>query len=139
MQSRPNYVKYNKVFKKLDKKSKEDRKLFLNHGLYGLIAGQKGKLTARQIEAVRRTITSNMKRRGKVWIKIFPNRPLTSKPLESRMGKGKGNVNKWAAFVYPGQILFEVAAGSEKLIVDALKASQVKLPIETKIIKRPIV
>lgn len=136
---RPNRLKFNKTFKKLDKKRIETKRCKLEYGILGIQALQKGKISARQIEATRRAITGSMKRRGKIWIKIFPSVPITTKALESRMGKGKGNVSHWVSFVYPGQILFEVAGGNEQLIIDALSNASTKLPIKIKIIKRPIV
>ena len=104
-------------------------------GSHGLKALEPGRITARQIEATRRAITRKMKRRGKVWIKVFPDVPVTSKPVEVRMGKGKGSVDRWVCPVRPGKILYEISGVSSEIAFDALLAGSTKLPIRTKIIE----
>ena len=108
----------------------------LNFGSYGLKATQPERVTARQIEAARRAMTRHMKRQGRVWIRIFPDTPVTSKPTEVRMGKGKGSPEFWACRVKPGRILFEVDGVSEEIAKIALYKASTKLPIKTKFIKR---
>ncbi len=105
-------------------------------GEYGLQALEPGWVTARQIEAARRTIVRRMKRRGKVWIRIFPDKPYTQKPPETRMGKGKGNVEYWVAVVRPGRIMFEISGLPEDVAEEALKQAQYKFSIRTKIVGR---
>ncbi|MBB36163.1 MAG: 50S ribosomal protein L16 [Hirschia sp.] len=108
----------------------------LTFGAYGLKALEPERVTARQIEATRRAITRHMKRVGKVWIRVFPDVPVSSKPTEVRMGKGKGSPEYWAAKVKPGRILFEIDGVSEDIAVEALSLGAAKLPIKTKIVKR---
>ncbi len=108
----------------------------LNFGSFGLKALEPERITARQIEATRRAITRQMKRQGKVWIRIFPDLPVTGKPIEVRMGKGKGAVDRWVARVAPGRILFEIDGVTEEVAREALSLGAAKLPIKTKIIKR---
>jgi large subunit ribosomal protein L16 len=108
----------------------------LNFGAYGLKALQPERITARQIEAARRTMTRHMKRQGKVFIRIFPDVPVTKKPLEVRQGKGKGSVEYWAARVKPGRILFEIDGVPENVAREALSLAAAKLPIKTKFIAR---
>lgn len=105
-------------------------------GEYGLQSQDAVWITNRQIEAARIAMTRYMKRGGKVWIKIFPSKPITAKPLEVRMGSGKGNVEKWVAVVKPGKILFEIAGVSEEIAREALRLAAHKLPCKTKIVKR---
>jgi large subunit ribosomal protein L16 len=105
-------------------------------GSYGLKALDEHWLTDRQIEAARQALTRHMKREGNVWIRIFPDKPITRKPLEVRMGKGKGNLEFWAAVVKPGRILFEVDGVDEKTAKEALFLAAGKLPIKTKFIAR---
>jgi large subunit ribosomal protein L16 len=100
-------------------------------GSFGLKAVDRGRLTARQIEAARVAITRSVKRQGKMWIRIFPDKPITQKPLEVRMGKGKGNVEYWVALIQPGKILYEIEGLSEELSREALKLAAAKLPIKT--------
>jgi len=106
----------------------------LNFGEYGLIAQEGGWVTARQIEATRVTIVRNLKHEGRLWIRIFPDKPVTKKPLETRMGKGKGEPAFWVAVVRPGRVLFEISGVEEKKAKDALTLASHKLPIETKFI-----
>ena len=108
----------------------------LNFGTYGLKALQPERVTARQIEASRRAITRHMKRVGRLWIRIFPDLPVTSKPAEVRMGKGKGSVDYWAARVAPGRILFELDGVTEEMARGAFERAAAKLPIKTKFVKR---
>ena len=108
----------------------------ISFGEYGLQALDRAWITTRQIEACRQTITRKMKRRGKVWIRIFPHKSYTKKPLEVRMGKGKANVEGWVADVRPATMLFEVGGVSESLAKEALALAAAKLPIPTRLIKR---
>ena len=105
-------------------------------GEYGLQALDRAWITTRQIEACRQTITRKMKRRGKVWIRIFPHKSYTKKPLEVRMGKGKAAVEGWVAVVRPANMLFEISGVSESLAKEALSLAAAKLPIKTRMIKR---
>jgi large subunit ribosomal protein L16 len=108
----------------------------VSFGEYGLQALEPGWVTARQIEAARRAIVREMKRRGKVWIRIFPAKPYTHKPPETRMGSGKGNVEYYVAVVKPGRILFEISGLPEEMANQALKSAQYKFSIRTKIVAR---
>lgn len=108
----------------------------LNFGAYGLKALEPERITARQIEAARRAITRYMKRAGRVWIRIFPDLPVTAKPTEVRMGKGKGSVDYWAARVAPGRIMFELDGVSEEVAREALRLGAAKLPIKTRFVQR---
>ena len=117
-------------------KGKETRGVEVNFGEFGLQALEPGWVTARQIEAARRTLVRYMKRRGKVWIRIFPDKPVTQKPAETRMGSGKGNPEKWVAVVKPGRIMFEVAGVPEDVAKEAIRLAQHKLPIRTKFVTR---
>ena len=108
----------------------------LNFGSHGLKALAPERVTARQIEATRRAITRGMKRAGRVWIRIFPDVPVSKKPTEVRMGKGKGAVEFWAAKVKPGRIMFEVDGVSDEVAREALALGAAKLPIKTRIVKR---
>jgi large subunit ribosomal protein L16 len=105
-------------------------------GEYGLQALEPAWVTNRQIEAARIAMTRYIKRGGKVWIKIFPSKPITQKPLEVRMGSGKGNVEKWVCVVKPGKIMFELAGVSEEIAREAMRLASHKLPIKTKFVKR---
>ncbi len=108
----------------------------LNFGSYGLKAIEPERVTARQIEACRRTINRYLKRSGRLWIRIFPDTPVSSKPAEVRMGKGKGSVEFWACKVKPGRIMFELDGVSEDLAKSAFELASAKLPIKTKFVKR---
>jgi large subunit ribosomal protein L16 len=108
----------------------------LNFGTFGLKATQPERVTARQIEAARRAMTRHMKRQGRVWIRIFPDVPVSSKPTEVRMGKGKGSVDYWAARVKPGRVMFEIDGVSEGIAREALRLAAMKLPIKTRIVQR---
>ena len=108
----------------------------LNFGSHGLKAVEPERVSARQIEAARRAMTRHMKRAGRVWIRIFPDVPVTKKPTEVRMGSGKGGVEFWAARVKPGRIMFEIEGISEDLAKKALALAQAKLPVRTRFVKR---
>lgn len=110
----------------------------LNFGSYGMKALQPNRITARQIEAARRAITRHIKRQGRVWIRVFPDVPVTKKPVEVRMGKGKGSVEFWACRVKPGRVMFELDGVSESLAKEAFELASAKLPIKTKFISRQI-
>ena len=111
----------------------------LNFGTFGLKALTRGQLTSRQIEAARRAMTRHIKRGGKIWIRIFPDKPITKKPLEVRQGKGKGNVEYWVAQIQPGRILYEMSGVEESLAEEAFKLAAAKLPISTKFVSRQII
>jgi large subunit ribosomal protein L16 len=118
-------------------KGKAYRGSELHFGDYGLQALEPSWITARQIEASRRAMVRAMKRRGKVWIRIFPDKPITKRAAESRMGKGKGDVEYWAAVVKPGRIMFEIGGDVvESVAVEALRLASYKLPIKTKVVRR---
>ncbi|WP_413870981.1 50S ribosomal protein L16 [Albidovulum sp.] len=108
----------------------------LDFGGFGLKATEPERVTARQIEAARRAITRHMKRQGRVWIRVFPDVPVTGKPTEVRMGKGKGSVDYWAAKVKPGRIMFEIDGVSEVVAREALRLGAMKLPVTTRIVVR---
>lgn len=108
----------------------------LSFGSYGLKAMSPERVTARQIEAARRAITRHVKRQGKVWIRIFPDVPVSKKPLEVRQGKGKGSVEYWACRVKPGRIMFEMEGISQELAREALALAAAKLPVQTKFVSR---
>ena len=108
----------------------------VNFGEYGLKAIGRGALTARQIEAARRAMTRYVKRHGKIWIRVFPDKPMTKKPLEVRQGKGKGNVEYWAALVQPGRLLYEMSGVSEDVAREAFKRAAAKLPVQTIFVSR---
>ena len=109
----------------------------LNFGSYGLKSLDAQRVTARQIEATRRAITRHMKRQGRVWIRIFPDVPVTKKPTEVRMGKGKGSVEFWCAKVKPGRIMFEIDGVPDDVAREALRLGAAKLPVRTKVVTRP--
>ncbi|MEE9588964.1 MAG: 50S ribosomal protein L16 [Hyphomicrobiaceae bacterium] len=109
----------------------------LNFGSYGLKAQEPARITARQIEAARRAMTRHMKRAGRVWIRIFPDLPVSKKPTEVRMGKGKGAPEFWAARVNPGRIMFEIDGVSRTIACEALRLGAAKLPIKTRVVARP--
>jgi len=109
----------------------------LNFGSYGLKAIEPERVTARQIEATRRAITRHMKRAGRVWIRIFPDVPVSKKPTEVRMGKGKGSPEYWAARVKPGRIMFEIDGVPDAVAREALRLGAAKLPIKTRVVTRP--
>ena len=108
----------------------------LNFGSFALKATEPERVTARQIEAARRAITRHMKRQGRVWIRIFPDVPVSAKPVEVRMGKGKGSTDYWAAKVKPGRIMFEIDGLSEVIAREALRLGAMKLPVTTRVVVR---
>jgi large subunit ribosomal protein L16 len=108
----------------------------LNFGSFGLKALEPERITARQIEAARRAITRQMKRQGRVWIRIFPDLPVSDKPAEVRMGKGKGAIEYWAARVAPGRIMFEIDGVAPEIAHEALRLGAAKLPIKTRVVSR---
>jgi large subunit ribosomal protein L16 len=117
-------------------KGKAQRGNFLAYGDYGLVATQPGWVTSNQIEAARQAMTRRTKRGGQVWIKIFPDKPVTAKPAETRMGSGKGAPEYWVAVVKPGRVLFEIAGVSEEIAREALRLASHKLPLKTKLIMK---
>lgn len=110
----------------------------VSFGEYGLKATTRGRLTARQIEAARRAITRSIKRGGKVWIRIFPDKPVSKKPLEVRMGGGKGNVEYWVAQIQPGRMLYEIEGIPEDQARDAFRLAAAKLPVQTTFVTRTL-
>ena len=110
----------------------------VNFGEFGLKATGRGRITARQIEAARRAISRHIKRGGKIWIRVFPDKPITKKPLEVRMGKGKGNVEYWVTLVQPGRVLYEMEGVSEELAREAFELAAAKLPVATTFVKRSV-
>ncbi len=108
------------------------------YGEFGLVATEPAWITSNQIEAARIAMTRHTKRGGQVWIKIFPDKPITSKPAETRMGSGKGSPEYWVAVVKPGRVMFEIAGVSEEVAREALRLASHKLPIKTKIVKRDL-
>lgn len=110
----------------------------VSFGEYGLKATGRGRITARQIEAARRTITRRVKRGGKLWIRIFPDKPITKKPLEVRMGKGKGNVEYWVALIQPGRMLYEIEGVPEQVAREAFRLAAAKLSVPTTFVSRTV-
>ena len=131
----PKRTKFRKQFKgRISGEAKGG--FLLNFGTFGLKATEPERVTARQIEAARRAITRHMKRQGRVWIRIFPDVPVTGKPTEVRMGKGKGSVDYWAAKVKPGRIMFEIDGVAEPVAREALRLGAMKLPVTTRVVIR---
>jgi len=110
----------------------------VSFGEFGLKAAERGRVSARQIEAARRAMTRHIKRGGKIWIRLFPDVPISSKPLEVRMGKGKGNVDYWVAKVQPGSVMYEMEGVSEEIAREAFKLAAAKLPIKTVFVSRTV-
>ena len=110
----------------------------VSFGEFGLKATGRGRITARQIEAARRAMTRHIKRGGKIWIRIFPDKPITQKPLEVRQGKGKGNVEYWVAQIQPGRMLYEMEGVTEEIAREAFKLAAAKLPIATTFVTRTV-
>lgn len=129
----PKRIKYRKQHRGR-RKGKANAGITINFGEFGLAAIENAWLTSRQIEAARRAITHHMKRGGQVWIRIFPDKPVTAKSAETRMGSGKGAVDHWVAVVKRGRILFEVAEVSEEVAREAMRLASHKLPIATKFV-----
>ena len=133
----PKRVKYRKAMKgRMRGEAKGGNRV--DFGDFGLQATSCGWLTARQIEAARRTITRTVKRGGKLWIRVFPDKPVSKKPLEVRMGKGKGNVEYWVAQIQPGRMLYEIEGVNEDLARAAFELAAAKLPVQTAFVKRMI-
>ena len=131
----PKRVKRRRVFRGR-MKGKATRGNFLAYGDYGLVATEPAWITSQQIEAARIALTRYTKRGGQVWIKIFPDKPVTEKPAETRMGSGKGSPEYWVAVVKPGRVIFELAGVSEEMAREALRLASHKLPLKTKFLKR---
>jgi large subunit ribosomal protein L16 len=131
----PKKVKHRKVFKGR-MRGKAYRGSTLSFGEYGLQAVEQSRVTARQIEAARVAMTRYVKRGGKVWIRIFPDKPITKKPAETRMGKGKGNPEEWVAVVKPGRILYEMEGVPSSVAREALRLAASKLPLATRFVER---
>jgi len=131
----PKRVKRRRVFRGR-MKGRAQRGNFIAYGEYGLVATEPSWITSQQIEAARIALTRHTKRGGQVWIKIFPDKPVTEKPAETRMGSGKGSPEYWVAVVKPDRVLFEIAGVSEAVAKEALRLAGHKLPLKTKIIKR---
>ena len=110
----------------------------VSFGEYGLKAIGRGRLTARQIESARRAMTRHVKRGGKIWIRVFPDKPITKKPLEVRQGKGKGSVEYWVTLVQPGRVLYEMEGVTEDIAREAFALAAAKLPIQTSFVKRTV-
>lgn len=133
----PKRTKYRKQFKGRNR-GIATRGANVSFGEFGLKTLEHGQITARQIEAARRAMSRHIKRGGKVWIRIFPDKPITKKPLEVRQGSGKGNVEYWVALVQPGRVMFEIEGVSEDLAREALGLAAAKLPVKTVFVARTI-
>ena len=134
----PRRTKYRKQMKGKNR-GLASRGSSVTFGEFGLKATGRGRITARQIEAARRAMTRHIKRGGKIWIRMFPDKPITKKPLEVRQGKGKGNVEYWVAQIQPGRILYEMSGVEEDLAKEALTLAAAKLPVNTKFVTRKII
>ncbi|GAB0153286.1 MULTISPECIES: 50S ribosomal protein L16 [Marinobacterium] len=133
----PKRLKYRKVMKGRNR-GLAQRGSKVSFGEFALKATGRGRITARQIEAARRTMTRHVKRGGKIWIRVFPDKPITTKPLEVRMGKGKGSVEYWVAQIQPGKVLFEMSGVPEELAAEAFALAAAKLPVSTTFVKRTV-
>jgi large subunit ribosomal protein L16 len=133
----PKRTKYRKQFKGRNRGFAQ-RGSDVSFGEFGLKATDRGRLTARQIEAARRAMTRYVKRGGKIWIRVFPDKPITKKPLEVRMGKGKGAVEYWVAQVKPGKVLYEMEGVSEEVAREAFRLAASKLPFATTFVSRQV-
>jgi large subunit ribosomal protein L16 len=131
----PKRVKYRKQFRGR-MRGKAQRGAEVQFGEYGLQALEPAWITSRQIEAARRAIVRHIRRRGKVWIRLFPDKPVTKRAAETRMGKGKGSVDHWVAVVKPGRVMFELAGVSEEVAREAMRLASHKLPIKTRFVTR---
>jgi large subunit ribosomal protein L16 len=131
----PKRTKFRKQFKGRNR-GLAHRGSTVSFGEYGLKSKDRGRLTARQIEAARRAMTRHIKRGGKVWIRVFPDKPITKKPLEVRQGKGKGNVEYWVAQIQPGRLLYEIAGVTEEVAREAFALAAAKLPLATTFVER---
>ncbi len=133
----PKRTKFRKMFKGKNRGLAQSGNR-VSFGEYGLKATERGRVSARQIEAARRAMTRKVKRTGKIWIRIFPDVPISSKPLEVRMGKGKGNVDYWCSKVQPGTVLYEMEGVSEEMAREAFRLAANKLPIKTTFVTRAV-
>ncbi|WP_446831383.1 50S ribosomal protein L16 [Candidatus Foliamicus sp.] len=133
----PKRTKYRKMHKGRNR-GLAQRGNFVAFGEFGLKATTRGRITSRQIEAARRALTRRVRRGGKVWIRIFPDKPITQKPLEVRQGKGKGNVEYWVALVQPGRLLYEIEGVPEPLAREAFRLAASKLPVDTAFVQRQL-
>ncbi|HHJ35493.1 MAG TPA: 50S ribosomal protein L16 [Gammaproteobacteria bacterium] len=133
----PKRTKFRKMFKGKNRGLAQNGNK-ISFGEYGLKATERGRVSARQIEAARRAMTRKVKRNGKIWIRVFPDVPISSKPLEVRMGKGKGNVDYWCSKVQPGTVLYEMEGVSEELAREAFRLAANKLPIKTTFVIRAV-
>ncbi|HZL94220.1 MAG TPA: 50S ribosomal protein L16 [Vicinamibacterales bacterium] len=131
----PKRTKFRKQFKGRNR-GLAQRGSSVAFGDYGLKALERGQLTARQIEAARRAMTRYVKRGGEIWIRVFPDKPITKKPLEVRQGKGKGNVEYWVARIQPGKLLYEIAGVTEEVAREAFTLAAAKLPLSTSFVER---
>ncbi|MBE7216458.1 50S ribosomal protein L16 [Shewanella benthica] len=132
----PKRTKFRKMFKGRNRGLANGTEV--SFGEFGLKAVGRGRLTARQIEAARRAMTRHIKRQGQIWIRVFPDKPITSKPLEVRMGKGKGNVEYWVCQIQPGKVLYEMDGVSEELAREAFALAASKLPLKTTFVTKSV-
>ena len=133
----PKRTKFRKMFKGKNRGLAQSGNR-VSFGEFGLKATERGRVTARQIEAARRAMTRHIKRGGKIWIRVFPDVPISKKPLEVRMGKGKGNVEQWVAKIQPGSVLYEMEGVSEEIAREAFRLAANKLPIKTTFVQRTV-
>lgn len=133
----PKRVKHRKQFRGRMKGQAKGGTDLLN-GDFGLQAMEPGWISARQIESMRRAVVRHMRRRGRYWIRVFPDKPVTAKPAETRMGKGKGSVDRWVAVVKPGRIMFEISGVPDETAREALRLASYKLPIRTQVVSREV-
>jgi large subunit ribosomal protein L16 len=133
----PKRTKFRKVMKGRNR-GLAQRGSKVSFGTIGLQATGRGRITARQIEAARRAMTRHIKRGGKIWIRVFPDKPITNKPLEVRMGKGKGSVESWVAQIQPGKMLYEMEGVSEDVAREAFRLAAAKLPVSTRVVTRTV-
>ncbi|MCH1931966.1 50S ribosomal protein L16 [Shewanella acanthi] len=132
----PKRMKFRKMFKGRNRGLANGTEV--SFGTFGLKAVGRGRLTARQIESARRAMTRHIKRQGQIWIRVFPDKPITSKPLEVRMGKGKGNVEYWVCQIQPGKVLYEMNGVSEAIAREAFTLAAAKLPIKTTFVTKTV-
>ncbi|ABV38914.1 ribosomal protein L16 [Shewanella sediminis HAW-EB3] len=132
----PKRTKFRKMFKGRNRGLANGTEV--SFGDFGLKAVGRGRLTARQIEAARRAMTRHIKRQGQIWIRVFPDKPITSKPLEVRMGKGKGNVEYWVCQIQPGKVLYEMDGVTEELAREAFALAAAKLPLKTTFVTKTV-
>ncbi|GIU01807.1 50S ribosomal protein L16 [Shewanella algidipiscicola] len=132
----PKRMKFRKMFKGRNRGLANGTEV--SFGEFGLKAVGRGRLTARQIESARRAMTRHIKRQGQIWIRVFPDKPITSKPLEVRMGKGKGNVEYWVCQIQPGKVLYEMNGVPEALAREAFALAAAKLPIKTTFVTKTV-